>query len=124
MKIAVAYDNGMIFQHFGKSEFFKFYTVDDNGEITSFEIVSTNGQGHGALANILAEKGTAVLICGGIGEGAVNALGEKGIEVYGGNSGNADSVVVKFLAGTLEKKAVSCNHHHSGDHDCGEHKCH
>lgn len=124
MKIAVTYANGMIFQHFGKSEFFKIYTTDDNGEITSFEVVSANGQGHGALANVLVEQGADILICGGIGEGAVNALAEKGIEVYGGNSGNADSVVVKFLAGTLEKKAVSCNHHHNEEHTCGEHKCH
>ncbi len=123
MKIAVTYDKGMIFQHFGKSEFFKIYTTDGNGDIMSFEIVSTNGQGHGALADVLAEQGADILICGGIGDGAVNVLREKGIEVYGGNSGNADSVIVKFLAGTLEKKAVSCNHHDEG-HTCGEHKCH
>lgn len=124
MKIAATYENGMIFQHFGKSQFFKIYTADENKDISGFEVISTNGQGHSALADILAENGVDALVCGGIGAGAVNALAEKGIEVYGGNMGNPDVLVIKLLAGKLEQKAVSCNHHHEGDHECGEHKCH
>lgn len=126
MKIATPFENGMIFQHFGKSPAFKVYTTDENNDITNFEVVSTNGQGHSALADILSQLNIDVLICGGIGAGAVNALTDKGIEVYGGNVGNPDSVVIKFLAGTLEQKAVTCNHHHEGgkEHTCGEHGCH
>lgn len=125
MKIATPIENGTIFQHFGKSPAFKIYIADDNNEIVNFEIVSTNGQGHSALSDMLGELQIDVLICGGIGAGAVNALSEKGIEVYGGNIGNPDSVVIKLLAGKLEKKSVSCNHHHEGEeHTCGEHGCH
>lgn len=125
MKIAAAYNNGMIFQHFGKTEFFKVYTTDENNSIIDFEIISTNGQGHSALADILGELKIDVLICGGIGAGAVNALKEKSIAVYGGNSGNADSVVIKFLAGKLDQRAVSCDHHtDGGEHTCTEHNCH
>ena len=29
MKIAVTYDNGTVFQHFGRTEFFKVYEVED-----------------------------------------------------------------------------------------------
>lgn len=123
MKIAATYDGGIIFQHFGKTQFFKIYTADKNGDICNVEIVSSNGQGHGALADILKEMNIDALICGGIGAGAVNALTEKGIEVYGGNSGNPDALAIALLAGRLEKKSVSCNHHHEGEHDCGEHKC-
>ena len=55
MKIAVTYDNGNVFQHFGKTEFFKIYQVENN-QVVSSEIISSNGSGHGALAGILAEQ--------------------------------------------------------------------
>ncbi len=126
MKIAVTYDNGIIFQHFGKTEAFKYYETDNSGNITGFEIKSNDGQGHGALADILRNNGVDVLICGGIGEGAQNALAEKGIEIYAGNTGSADSAVIAFLSGKMEKKAVKCDHHehgHGEGHTCGEHGC-
>ena len=66
MKIAVTYDNGEIFQHFGKTESFKVYEVEDN-KVVSSEVIGSNGTGHGALAGLLAEQGVNVLICGGIG---------------------------------------------------------
>ena len=73
MKIAVTYDNGEIFQHFGKTESFKVYEVEDN-KVVSSEVIGSNGTGHGALAGLLAEQGVNVLICGGIGGGAQTAL--------------------------------------------------
>ena len=54
MKIAVTYDNGQIFQHFGHTEQFKLYTVED-GKVVSSEVVDTNGSGHGALAGRSAD---------------------------------------------------------------------
>ena len=53
MKIAVTYDNGNIFQHFGKTETFKVYEVEDN-KVVSSEVIGSNGEGHGALAGLLA----------------------------------------------------------------------
>ena len=64
MKIAVTYDNGNIFQHFGRTEQFKVYEVEDN-KIISSEVVGSNGIGHGALAGLLAGQDIQVLICGG-----------------------------------------------------------
>ena len=78
MKIAVTYENGKVFQHFGKTESFKIYEVEDN-QIVSSEVISSNGSGHGALAGLLAEQGIDVLICGGIGGGAQAALADAGI---------------------------------------------
>ncbi len=92
MKIAVPYSDGQVFQHFGKSEQFKIYdTIDD--EIISSEIVDTSGSGHSALADFLKEKGAGVLICGGIGVGAVTALQNAGIQILGGAEGEADKCV-------------------------------
>ena len=55
MRIAAAYEpeSGTIFQHFGRTEFFKLYEVEDN-QIVSSQVISSNGTGHGALAGLLA----------------------------------------------------------------------
>ena len=126
MKIAVTYENGQIFQHFGHTENFKIYEVLGK-DIISSQVVSTNGSGHGALAGMLKEHNVAVLICGGIGGGAQAALAEAGIMLYGGVSGNADDAVKALLEGTLAfNPNVQCNHHgheHGEGHTCGNHGC-
>lgn len=127
MRIAVTYENGNIFQHFGHTEQFKVYDVE-NGEIVKSEILDTNGSGHGALAGVLSAVKADVLICGGIGGGAQMALAEAGIRLYGGVSGNADEAVKALIGGNLEfNPDVHCDHHdHAhGDqpHACGEHGC-
>ncbi|WP_432628938.1 NifB/NifX family molybdenum-iron cluster-binding protein [Brotaphodocola sp.] len=122
MRIGVTYKNGEIFQHFGHTSQFKLYEVE-NGEIKAMQIVDTNGQGHGALASFLTNADVEVLICGGIGAGAQNALANAGIQLYGGVSGDADEAVKHYLAGDLSYNPdVHCTHHEHA-HSCGEHKC-
>lgn len=131
MKIAVTYENGEIFQHFGHTEQFKVYDVED-GKISGAQIVDTNGSGHGALAGFLKDLGVDVLICGGIGGGARNALAEAGIELFPGACGDADAQVESYLAGNLNYDPDTvCNHHghghgegnceDHGQHECGHH---
>lgn len=124
MKIAVTYNEGEIFQHFGHSEKFKLYDVED-GKVVSSEVVDTNGSGHGALAGFLKDRNVNVLICGGIGGGAKNALAANGIEIYPGAKGNAGDQVQSFLAGNLSYNPnTECSHHkHEGKHTCGDHGC-
>lgn len=127
MKIAVTYEQGQIFQHFGHTEQFKIYEVED-GAVVSAEVVDTMGSGHGALAGFLQAQGVHTLICGGIGGGAQMALAQAGIALYGGVQGSADEAVAALLAGTLSfNPDVHCDHHdHAhghGDHACGEHGC-
>ena len=124
MKIAVTYDNGNIFQHFGHTEQFKVYEIKDK-EIISSEIIFTMGNGHGALATFLSLNKVDVLICGGIGGGAQNALSLAGITLYGGVSGACDDAVKAYIDGTLiYNPNVKCNHHDEGhEHSCGEHSC-
>ena len=120
MKIAVTYDNGQIFQHFGHTEQFKVYTIED-GKVIMAEVIDTDGQGHGALAGVLNSIDADALICGGIGGGAQMALAEAGIKLYGGCRGNADQAVENLLNNTLMYNPnVQCSHH---DHGCGGH-CH
>ncbi|MBP3633094.1 MAG: DUF1292 domain-containing protein [Oscillospiraceae bacterium] len=126
MKIAVTYDNGQIFQHFGHTEYMKIYEIKDN-EVIGSEVLSTNGSGHGALAGFLKAQGVDVLICGGIGGGAQMALADADIKLYGGCSGDADTAVKNYLNKTLMYNPnVKCDHHdhdHEHGHDChcGDH---
>ena len=115
MKIAVTYDNGEVFQHFGRTENFKVYEVEDN-KVVSSEVIGSNGSGHGALAGLLAGQDIDVLICGGIGGGAQAALTEAGIELVAGAEGNTDEVVEAYLRGELVSTGSNCNHH---DHEEG-----
>lgn len=122
MRIAVTYENGMVFQHFGHTENFKIYDVED-GKVVNTQIIGTNGQGHGALSGFLAQANADVLICGGIGGGAQAALNEAGIKFYGGVSGLADEAVNAFISGNLGYDPdVHCSHHEH-EHSCGGHSC-
>ena len=126
MRIAVTYENGQIFQHFGHTRQFKVYDVE-NGAVVSSYVADTNGSGHGALAGVLHGLNADVLICGGIGGGARMALASAGIRLYGGVSGSADAAVEALLAGTLAYNPdVQCSHHdhhHGEGHTCGDHGC-
>ncbi len=121
MKIAVTYDNGEVFQHFGHTEQFKLYTVEDQA-VQQSEIISTNGNGHGALAGFLQAQGVDTLICGGIGGGARTALGSAGIDLYPGVTGDADACVDAFLQGKLDYNPDTVCAHHAHEHSCGEHE--
>ena len=125
MKIAVTYENGQIFQHFGHTAQFKLYEIE-NEKILGSSIIDTNGSGHGALAGILVSNNVSVLICGGIGGGAQTALTEAGIRLYGGVSGDADTAVTELLSGKLNYNPdVKCSHHehHGENNSCGSHGC-
>lgn len=129
MKIAVTYESGMVFPHFGHAQAFKVYDVQD-GEIKAAQVAPTQGSGHGALAGFLAGLGVDTLICGGIGAGARQALAQAGIRLFPGVQGPADEAVQALLAGTLAYDPDTvCAHHHSGHeegHTCahgGENGC-
>lgn len=117
MKIAVTYENGQIFQHFGHTETFKVYETENN-EIKSESIIPTLDSGHGALAGFLKLNNVDVLICGGIGEGAKNALAQAGIKLYGGVTGSADDAVKALLCGDLEYNPTAHCSHHDKEHGC------
>lgn len=122
MKIAVTYDNGNIFQHFGRTESFKVYEVEDN-KVVSSEVIGSNGVGHGALAGLLSDQSVDVLICGGIGGGAQAALAEAGVELCAGAEGDTDQAVEAYLKGELISTGANCDHHHHEDgHSCGDHE--
>ncbi len=117
MKIAVTYDNGQVFGHFGRTQRFAIFEVED-GRIVSSAIRGTDGRGHGALAGVLTAEGVDALICGGIGMGARMALEEAGIALYPGAQGSCEEAVKALLAGNLSfDPDAECDHH---GHEHGE----
>jgi predicted Fe-Mo cluster-binding NifX family protein len=124
MRIAVTYENGQVFQHFGHTERFKVYDIE-NGMVTVTTTVNTNGSGHGALADILKKIGADTLVCGGIGGGAKLALAEAGIKLYGGVTGDTDKAIESLLAGRLRfDPDAECSHQDEHHHDdCGRQGC-
>ena len=123
MKIAVTYENGQIFQHFGHTQQFKLYDIQDN-KIIGTEILDSGDFGHESLTVLLRQKGVELLICGGIGGGAQNALASVGIRHFGGCQGDADANVEAYLNGALnyDPNAVCSDHdhhHHGEEHTCG-----
>ena len=137
MRVAVTCENGKIFQHFGRTEQFKIYDIED-GQVISSEVIGTNGAGHGALAGFLKVERVDTLICGGIGGGAQAALNDAGVTLYGGVKGSADEAVRRLLDGSLAYDPnVVCSHHGGGNCEhhgggncehhggsCGDHGCH
>ena len=132
MKIAVTYQNEQVFQHFGHSEQFKLYEIED-GKVVSSRVLDAAGSGHGALAGMLMMNGVDALICGGIGGGAQVALKGFGIKVYAGVQGGCDEAVEALIAGRLDySEEATCSHHdhdheHGEEHSCGDHcggNCH
>ena len=129
MKLAITYDNGQVFQHFGKTQQFKIYDIQE-GKVGPSLVTGTGGQGHGALAGLLRALGISVLICGGIGPGAQEALKSLDITVIPGITGDVDQAAQDFVDGKLLPNTEAlCNHHHDGpahscgDHGCGQHTC-
>ncbi len=115
MTIAVTYDSGLVWQHFGKTENFRIYEVEDYKIINSI-VVGTNGASHGALATFLAGKGVDTVICGGVGAPMIGKLKALGMKVYPGVTGKADDAVLALLNGTLQSNESAihegCHHNH------------
>ena len=122
MRIAVTYENGQIFQHFGHTAQFKLYIVEEN-KVLAGVVLSTGGSGHSALAEFLVNHQVEALICGGIGGGAQAALQQAGIKLYAGVQGDADAAVNALLSGKLQfSEGATCDHHDHGEgHSCGDH---
>ena len=114
MKIAVNYENGQVFQHFGQTRTFKVYTVENN-TITAAELVPGAPEGHHALGRQLIALKPDVVICGSLGIPMLEMLQGAGIKVCGNVAGSADEAVQAYLNGTLvystNAHACGCSHH-------------
>jgi len=117
MKVAVACIDEVVSGHFGQSEYFKIYKIENN-EPVFVELVKAPEHTHGSLPNFLSTTDIKLLICGNLGTKAIQILNAHEIDVLSGAQGNADDVMSQYAKGTLISLDLSCNGH---DHD---HECH
>ncbi|OIO03325.1 MAG: dinitrogenase iron-molybdenum cofactor biosynthesis protein [Desulfovibrionaceae bacterium CG1_02_65_16] len=118
-KIAVPTRAGQVDEHFGHCEGFTVYTVDDAKAVVGQERF-TPPPACGCKSNLigtLTEMGVSVLIAGNMGEGAAQRLGQAGIKVYRGVSGDVGEAVQAWLDGTLKDRDILCAGHAPG-HEC------
>ena len=114
MKIAATYDiiTGTVFQHFGKTQHFRIYEIQ-NGKVISAQTVDNGGFGHHDLVGYLKSLGVETLILGNRGQGAIDAMKNGGLAEIPGITGSADQAAEKFAQGTLVgNPQAQCNHHH------------
>ena len=114
MKVAVTYEKetGNIFQHFGKTQYFKIYQIED-GKILSSEVIDNDGNGHHAIPPYLKSHGVETLILGNRGQGAIEAIAASGLKEMPGITGSAAAEL--FAKGELKPNfEAKCNHH--GEH--------
>lgn len=101
MKVAIPYQDGVLFEHFGRAKEFKIYSIENLDPVTG-EVVSPEDLSHAAVARFLKERGVDVVICGRIGPHAREAIEGEHMLIFDGVTGGADDVVDMFLQGTLE----------------------
>lgn len=120
LRIAVTTDDqDNVFQHFGGCEKFAIYEIQD-GQLESKEYVAATGSGHDELSQMMKEQKVNVLICGGIGQSAMMALLQNGIQVIPGQTGDINVAVASFLdGGVIPSSQSTCSGHDSDDCGCG-----
>lgn len=118
MKIAVACEGKNVSGHFGHCEAFTIFETQDK-QILNQQRLPNPGHKPGFLPVFLADKGTNVIISGGMGGGAVDIFNEKGIEVITGASGDAETAVNNYLQGKLKSTGSICHEHQYAD-ECGK----
>jgi predicted Fe-Mo cluster-binding NifX family protein len=117
-KIAIPVKDGIVDGHFGHCEYLNLYTVNDNNEIIEQEMLFTPeacGCKSG-LVPILAEKNVNVMLAGGIGSGAVDALNKSNIDVFSGFTGSVNEVLDAFVNKGARGTDERCAAHESGCH--------
>ncbi len=121
-KIAIPTNDGKLWVHFGKAPQVTFVTIDNN-KVIAKEVKDSPAHGHGVMAEFLAENGVEEVVCGGLGAGAIQTLGEKNISIHAGAPAiDIDELMKTYLDGTIVYGDGKCNHDHcNGEHHHHEH---
>ena len=122
MKVAVPTRGNNVDDHFGHCEAYTIFSIEETQKVISSELLPSP-QGCGCKSNIAAvlkQKGVSVLLAGNMGNGALNVLMNQGIEVFRGNTGDVNKLIVEFLKGNVGDSGDGCHQHElqGEDHQC------
>lgn len=137
MKIAVAYKDGEICEHFGHCETFAIYEYGETvADCTKTLLDSSALHGHKAMADLMRDNGVEAVLCGSMGAEAKSLLLSYAIVPVAGYCGDADTAADMLVTGQLpvsDGGACSggcggcgggCHHDEDGGCDCGCGGCH
>lgn len=110
MKIAVPKDGNLISSHFGHSEGFVVFEID-NDTIKSQKTIMNGDLKGREMAILLADYHVDTMIVGGIGENAKNNLEKNKIKVLVGANGNIDKIIQDYIDGNLFLNNEVCTEH-------------
>jgi predicted Fe-Mo cluster-binding NifX family protein len=116
-KIAIPTKNNYVDSHFGHTDEFQVFTIQE-GVVKDTERVDSS-QGCGCRSNIigiLKEKGISVMLAGNMGDGAFQKLNAAGIEVIRGCRGKVEKVLEKYQSGHLVDDGSHCQTHRQHHH--------
>lgn len=112
MKIGIPVENGKLAMHFGHCKHFALIEIDKKkNEIVSRDTVQAPPHEPGLLPGWLAERGTNLVIAGGMGARAIGLFAEQKIEVIvGAPAESPEDIVQSYLRGNLETGGNVCDH--------------
>lgn len=131
MRIAVAYKDGEIFEHFGHCEMFAIYEYEEaNVEKCTKRLVPCGDRhGHADMVELMRREGVDAVICGNMGSEAKSQLLSFGIVPVAGYCGSADQAADLLICGELPiveggscgscGGCSGCHHDEGGDCECG-----
>ena len=112
MRVAITYDDGNVFMHYGKTREFIIFEIENN-EIKNEFILPCGEYSHHTLADLLSINNVDVLICGGCGGHAIESLEAKNIKIYNGACGDVHNVIKQYINEELTfNGATECGCHH------------
>lgn len=118
MKIAVPLVNGQFCAHFGQSDEFALFEVDDAGRaVLSRRDLPAPVHAHGTFPAWLAAQGATHVLVGGMGAHAQELLAAAGVSVVAGVVPDLpEALVAAYLSGRLATGANTCGTEHPCSH--------
>lgn len=119
-KIAIPTAEGKLFPHFGKAPQVTIATIED-GKVVTSTVVDAPEHEHGAMPRFIASHGCTDVICGGLGQGAIDILNQLSIQVHRGAPAiSTDELLSQYLSGSIVygdgRCTGGCDHHHGEGH--------
>jgi predicted Fe-Mo cluster-binding NifX family protein len=117
MIVAIATEENMVAQHFGRCPEYTLFTLVD-GSVAEKKVIPNPGHEPGFLPGYLAKMGVNTIIAGGMGPRAQSLFENENIATIIGVDGPLQSVIEAYLAGELQSGPSTCEHGQGG-HSCG-----
>jgi predicted Fe-Mo cluster-binding NifX family protein len=122
-KLAIPVLNGQLSSHFGQTQYFYFYEIDNNTTLNQ-SMETSPEQDHSAIPAWLSEQNVTDIIIGGIGGPAAEKLSDFDINIFeNGMSTSPNELSQMFINNQLSIFGDSCcgghDHEHEHEHEHG-----